>query len=218
MRLSRSLVSSWRVRSTSCRSTATCCFKFLQPHFRLLLNFLEQGQLLGLDPLPHQFLGDACEVPVPGCGPAIPEAGTGSFPWPPPIPASAWQRPDASSTVCISFSWLRRNFSKTSLCCNQCVRRLRTRSSRLAVDLMGWNSLPSTTRSKFVFHGRQAVALDTKDAGDDFIVERFPQFVDRRDRVVEGQQGLEARAMQGGNRPAEDGVVAARDRAIDGKA
>ena len=45
---------------------------------------------------------------------------------------------------------------------------------------------------EIIFHGRQTVALNTEDAGNDFIVERLPQFVDRRDRVVECQQGLEA--------------------------
>ncbi len=74
---------------------------------------------------------------------------------------------------------------------------------------MGWNSLPSTTCWNASSTGVKSVALDAKDGGDNFIVERLPQFVDRGDRVVEDEQGIEARAMQGGNGPAEDGIVAA---------
>ena len=63
---------------------------------------------------------------------------------------------------------------------------------------------------ELVFHGRQLVAFDSEDRGNHFVMERLPQFVDRRDRVLERQQGLEARAVQGGDRPTEDGVVTVR--------
>ena len=62
------------MRSTSCRSTATCCFKFLNLHFRFLLKFLEQRQLLGLDSLPHQFLGDLLECLFPAAVLQFPKA------------------------------------------------------------------------------------------------------------------------------------------------
>ena len=61
---------------------------------------------------------------------------------------------------------------------------------------------------EILFHRGQSLTFDTEDAGNDFIMQRFPQFVDRRDRVMEHQQGLEPPLVQGGHGPTKDGVVA----------
>ena len=69
---------------------------------------------------------------------------------------------------------------------------------------------PQDIPLEVLLHLFQPLADDSEDPARHLVVERLTQFVDRRDRVVEHEQGVESGAVQGRHRPAVDRVVGGR--------
>src|SRR5262249_6648751 len=71
----------------------------------------------------------------------------------------------------------------------------------------GQELAPQDGLLKGVFHTGQPVALDAEDGGQNLVVQRLPQLIDRRDCEVEDQERLEPRPVQRSQRPAENAVT-----------
>ena len=74
-------------------------------------------------------------------------------------------------------------------------RNALTQSSRLVADLT--EDAAQHALLEVVVHGFKLVPDDTIDPAAHLIMERLPQFVDRREGVVEDQQGVEPSAVKG---------------------
>ena len=119
--------------------------QFLQPHFRFFLNFLEQGQLLGLAPLPDEFLGDALEGLFAAAVLQFPQPELVAF-----LGRSSSRLSVAAARPSSTFLHFLLLAAEELLKAILVLQPVRPQAANQPVPsgrgLMGWNSLPNTTR------------------------------------------------------------------------